>query len=218
MADPDFLAARLAVELGDADMARELAALLEADTLCWTAPTIPAARIRTIIGFTFGNRMAANGNRLPGPVNEALAEVAVALHRETNAPIYAQWEVAEPAAERLPPDTVTPIHPGRDERGEPVYLSTGGVLEEIARRVDPAKLGPVCVVAFADHMCRCVMTARRLGFDAYAPEGHAMPRDYDPLSGQAWCRSRLAYLLHDLMIRITERRAEVLARGQPRHP
>jgi len=168
MADPDFLAARLAVELGDADMARELAALLEADTLCWTAPTIPAARIRTIIGFTFGNRMAANGNRLPGPVNEALAEVAVALHRETNAPIYAQWEVAEPAAERLPPDTV--------------------------------------------------MTARRLGFDAYAPEGHAMPRDYDPLSGQAWCRSRLAYLLHDLMIRITERRAEVLARGQPRHP
>ncbi len=29
-------------------------------------------------------------------------------------------------------------------------------------------------------------------------------------SGQAWCRDRIAYLLHDIMIRITERRAAVV--------
>ena len=37
-----------------------------------------------------------------------------------------------------------------------------------------------------------------------------MPDVYDPQSGQAWCRDRLAYLLHDIMIRITERRAAVV--------
>jgi hypothetical protein len=55
-----------------------------------------------------------------------------------------------------------------------------------------------------------VATARRFGFDAYAPAGMAMPAVYDPMSGQPWCRSRAVYLLHDMMIRVTERRADVL--------
>jgi hypothetical protein len=54
------------------------------------------------------------------------------------------------------------------------------------------------------------MTSRRYRFDAYAPEGVAMPASYDPESGQPWCRSRAAYLLHDIMIRVTERRAELV--------
>jgi hypothetical protein len=87
------------------------------------------------------------------------------------------------------------------------------VLEGIAQRTPPATLGCVGVVAFADHLPRCVATARRLGFDAFAPEGVAMPHTYDPQSGQAWCRSRLAYLLHDIMIRITERRSAVVGAG-----
>jgi hypothetical protein len=58
-----------------------------------------------------------------------------------------------------------------------------------------------------------VATARRLGFDAHAPDDLAMPCDYDPQSGQAWCRSRLAYLLHDMMIRLTERRAVAVGAG-----
>jgi hypothetical protein len=105
---------------------------------------------------------------------------------------------------------VTAINPARDARGEPVYLGTSGVLEEIARQAAPRSLGCVAVVAFADHIFRCVAAARRLGFDAHAPDGVAMPSTYDPLSGQPWCRDRLAYLLHDVMIRITERRAEVV--------
>ncbi len=206
-----MLTAHLARELGDPAIGAELAAILEEEALGWTAPTVPVGRIRHIFGFTFGNRMAPNANRVPGPVNEALADVACALHAATAAPILAQWEVAEAAAASLPEGVVTPIFPGRDERGEPVYLSTGGVLEEIARGRDPASFGVVGVVAFADHMARCVTTARRLGFDAYAPEGIAMPAEYDTLSGQAWCRDRLAYLLHDLMIRMTERRALAIA-------
>ena len=201
----DDLAAHLAGELGDLETARLLAEMLREDVLAWRAPTIAPASIRSIFAFTFGNRMLENGNREPGPVNEALAEVALGLHRATRAPVFAQWEIAAAIGGRAAP--VTAIYPGRDERAEPAYLSTGGVVEEIARLGAEA---PVGVVAFADHLCRAVMTSRRYGFDAYAPEGIAMPAIYDPQSGQPWCRGRAAYLMHDIMIRVTERRAELI--------
>jgi hypothetical protein len=204
------LETQLQRELGDAGTAQALAAILREETLSWRAPAIAPERITTLLGFTFGNRMLANGNREPGPVNQALADIIAALQPRTGARVYAQWEVADALHGRVPPEMVTAINPGRDARGEPLYLSTGGVLEEIARQAAPGTLGCVGVVAFADHLYRCVATARRLGFDAYAPDGIAMPAAYDPDSGQAWCRDRIAYLLHDIMIRITERRAAVV--------
>ena len=197
-------------ELGDAATARDLAAIVLEETLSWRAPVIAPERISAVLAFTFGNRMLTNGNREPGPVNHAIADAAAALHQRTGARIFAQWEVAAALAGRVPDQTVTAINPGRDSRGEPVYLSTSGVLEEIARQVGPRSLGCVGVAAFADHLYRCVVSARRLGFDAYAPDGIAMPDTYDKESGQAWCRDRVAYLLHDMMIRITERRAAVV--------
>ncbi len=203
--------ARLQDELGDAATAQALAEIVESETLTWRAPTIPVEQVASIIAFTFGNRMLPNGNREPGPVNLALADIVAGLHLRTGARVFAQWEVADALQGRVPDALVTAINPGRDARGEPVYLSTTGVIEEIARQAgDVASLGRVGVVAFADHLYRCVATCRRLGFDAYAPSGVAMPADYDPESGQAWCRSRIAYLLHDIMIRITERRAAVV--------
>ncbi len=148
--------------------------------------------MRSIFAFTFGNRMLPNGNRLPGPVNALLADLAVRLHAISGAPVFAQWEIADAIGERIAAAKLVAINPGRDERGEPVYLSTSGVLAEIAAQTDPDAIGPVGVVAFADHLSRCVSTARRFGFDAAAPEAIPMPRDYDPQSGQAWCRSARA--------------------------
>ncbi|HVC62963.1 MAG TPA: hypothetical protein VND19_21695 [Acetobacteraceae bacterium] len=197
-------------QLGDAGTARALAAILLEETLSWRPPEIAPDRIATVLAFTFGNRMLPNGNREPGPVNQALADVAATLHQRSGARVVAQWEVAAALAGRVPDALVTAINPARDARGEPVYLSTGGVLEEIARLAEPRSLGCVGMVAFADHLYRCVATARRLGFDAHAPAGIAMPHVHDPESGQAWCRDRVSYLLHDLMIRITERRAAVV--------
>ncbi|HEV8679780.1 MAG TPA: hypothetical protein VGQ90_10425 [Stellaceae bacterium] len=156
--------------------------------------------------------MQPNGNRTPGPVNEALGEIALRLHRETGAPIYAQWEVAEAVGDRLPPNKLIAIYPTRDERAEPRYLSTSGVIGEVLRRVGNAEsLGNIGVVAFADHAWRCVANARRLGLAAALPAGYAMPREYDALSGQPWCRSRLAYLFHDIAIRAAERRDALIA-------
>lgn len=205
MSITDELATHLTAELGDAEAARRLADHLCKDALAWRPPAIAVGQIRSIFAFTFGNRMLSNGNREPGPVNEALADIAVTLHRATGAPVFAQWEIATAAGDRI--GAITAINPRRDERAEPIYLSTGGVVEEIARL---GAAGPVGIVAFADHLYRAVTTSRRYGFDAYAPEGIAMPTAYDPQSGQPWCRGRVAYLLHDIMIRMTERRAALI--------
>jgi hypothetical protein len=206
------LEAHLQRELGDTAVAGKFTALLLEETLSWRAPPVAPERVTTVFAFTFGNRMQANGNREPGPVNEALADIVATLHQRTGARVFAQWEVAASLGNRVPDALVTAINPARDARGEPAYLSTSGVLEEMARLAEPASLGCVGVVAFADHLYRCVATARRLGFDAHAPAGIAMPDTYDPQSGQAWCRDRIAYLVHDVMIRVTERRAAVIGR------
>src|SRR5512135_2620200 len=172
--------AHLAGELGDHETARALAEVLREDALSWRAPEIDPARIDTIMAFTFGNRMLPNGNRAPGPVNESLADIAVQLHRRKGAHIYAQWEVAEAIGSRVPPERVTAIYPGRDERAEPVYLSTSGVVSAIvATQADRRSFGVVGVVGFADHLWRCVTTVRQSGLDGYAPGDIAMPCEYD---------------------------------------
>lgn len=203
----------LAAELGSAAVARDLAEALWDGALSWTAPIVPPAEVGSIMAFTFGNRMHPNGNRVPGPVNEQLADAAVALHGVAGAPIFAQWEVAEAIGSRVAAADVMAIYAPQDARAEPVYLGTGGVVAQIAQLRDPAGFGAVGVIAFADHMARCVQTARRFGFLAAAPAGLVMPSEYDPQSGQPWCRSRLAYLLHDIMLRISERREAELERG-----
>jgi len=216
MAIPDMLigqiAAHLTGELTDPATAEALAGLLGEEALSWRAPEIAPQQVTTILAFTFGNRMQPNGNREPGPVNEALAEIAVRLYRQTDAPIYAQWEVAAAVGRQVPREKLMAIYPSRDERAEPVYLGTSGVVAEIVRQSgDPGSLGNVGVVAFADHVWRCVATARRLGIAAAVPAGYAMPCEYDALSGQPWCRSRLAYLFHDIAIRAAERRDALIA-------
>jgi hypothetical protein len=77
-------------------------------------------------------------------------------------------------------------------------------------QADRRSLGVVGVVGFADHLWRCVTTVRQLGLEAYVPKGVGMPREYDAQSGQPWCRSRLAYLMHDIMIRAGERRGRLM--------
>ncbi|MEZ5905976.1 MAG: hypothetical protein R3C69_13070 [Geminicoccaceae bacterium] len=186
------------------------------DALGWRPPAVELAAVRTIIGFTFGNRMLANGNREPGPVNEALADLAQRLHAATGAPVWAQWEVAEPLATRLPAGAVTAIHPARDTQAEPRYLNTGGVIEAIIARAGGAEaIGPVAVVAQRDHAWRCVALCRQHGLVAGVVEGWPLPGEYDAASGQPWTRSRLAYLLHDLQCRMLDRRDAVLAGKGP---
>jgi hypothetical protein len=212
MADPrpaieTLLADHLAAELGDPAIARAFALVLVENALTWRAPAVPPSEIQTIIGFTFGNRMLPSGNREPGPVNAALADLAVRLHHETGARVWASWEVAEAIGGRLRGGTLEAIYPARDAHAEPRYLSTGGVVEAVlARSDDPAALGTVAVVAVRDHAWRCVQICRRHGLHAGVPEGWALPDGYDAGSGQPWTRDRLPYLLHELHCRALDDR------------
>jgi hypothetical protein len=80
----------------------------------------------------------------------------------------------------------------------------------IERVGDARRLGKVAVVGFADHIKRCVDTSRRAGMDAAAPAGVELPATYDAQSGQPWTRSRLTYLVHDILCRAEDRRDQLI--------
>lgn len=194
----------LAHELNDAAIAKELSTLLLDSILTWKAPTIESKQITSIIAFAFGNRILANGNRLPGPVNEALADLVMQLYQETNAHVYAQWEIADAIDNRISAAKMTVIYPTHDTQANIIYLSTTGVIAEIIKDVcNPERLGTVAVVAFKDHISRCITLAHAACIDAYAPAGYNMPNEYDQSSGQPWTRDRLTYLINDMKTRIT---------------
>src|SRR5690349_2056721 len=81
------LQVHLQSELDDPTIARALVDIVWQDALSWGAPVTPVDEITAIVAFTFGNRMLPNGNREPGPVNAALANVVAALHQKTSARI-----------------------------------------------------------------------------------------------------------------------------------
>lgn len=194
----------LSSELDDATIAKKLAKILSEDILSWKAPTIATTHIDSIIAFAFGNRILSNGNRLPGPMNEALANATVQLYAETHATVYAQWEIAESIGDRIPSDKLIVINPTLDAQSNVVYLSTAGVASVIVKQVgDSQKLGKVAVIAFNDHLYRCIQLSHAAGIDAYAPENYIMPSAYDTHSGQPWTRDRLTYLVTDMRARIT---------------
>ena len=137
-------------------------------------------------------------------MNEALADLVVQLYKETNAQVYAQWEIAEAIGNRITSDKLIVINPVLDAQANIMYLSTAGVASEVIKRVgEPQKLGTVAVIAFNDHLYRCIKLSRDAGMNAYAPEGYTMPNKYDVHSGQPWTRNRLTYLVTDIKARIT---------------
>lgn len=194
----------LTTELHDPSIAQELTSILMDDILNWKAPTIAISHIDSIVAYAFGNRILPNGNRVPGPMNEALADLVIQLYEQTHAFVYAQWEIAEVIGDRIPAEKIAVINPTLDAQANVVYLSTAGVAAAVIKQCgDPQKLGTVAVVAFNDHLYRCIKMSRQSGIDAYAPLGYSMPNVYDPNSGQPWTRNRLTYVMTDIHARIT---------------
>ena len=216
----EALEARLAEELGDEALAAELVAAVGPDAvarlraavgdevathplLAYRPLTVPDQEVDSVVVFAFGNRVAADGSLLPGPVNQALADVTAAFVAEHPVPVFAQWEVADLLLDAGVPD-VTSIDPDSGPDGEVIYLSTAGVAEKAVvladeQGVDLRQVGAIC---FADHAGRCVLTAEGAGMDAAVPEGVDLPSTYDPQSGQEWTRQRPAYLTTDLQGRL----------------
>ena len=96
---------------------------------------------------------------------------------------------------------VISVEPDVATDGSVVYLSTAGVTAKGLRLAADAGLavGHVGVVAHIDHAVRCLLTARAAGLAADVAADMALPTAYDPQSGQAWTRSRAAFIPLDLL-------------------
>ena len=156
------------------------------------------------MAYGFGNRLDADGNPSPGPMNEQLADVVAGLLATRPVRTFAQWEIADTLAAMGVQGDITSIAPAVVEDGTTTYLSTAGVAAKVVELAggDAASLGTVGVVAWYDHEVRCIQTSNAAGMTAYAPAGVELPRMYDVLSGQEWTRSRAAYVLQDLKARL----------------
>lgn len=159
--------------------------------------------VDSLVVFAFGNRIADDGALLPGPTNEALAEITASFVSEHAVPVFAQWEVAALLVERGVPGVVS-IDPDVGDDGAPVYLSTAGIAAKAVALAEAAgmELGHVGVIAHADHAVQCIMNARRVGMTADVPEGVPLPAAYDAESGQPWTRDRPTYVSTDLLGRL----------------
>ena len=203
-------------QLGDDPLAQTLATAVHDCLLDWTAPATELAGVAAIMAFSFGYRRLPNGNIVPGPMNDRLAEVVVELYGRLQCKVYAQWEIAESIGGRVPSAALNSINPEINPRDATVkYLSTFGVAQKVLTCVgNAASLGKVLVVAWRDHAPRRVRIARRLGFDAFVPPD-PLPNQYDFASGQAWTRTRNAYLVHDGLSRLEAYRADVIGTSSP---
>lgn len=174
----------------------------------WPVATAPASSVTMILAYSFGNRIPAGVDPArtigdPGPVNEALAAAVMATRGDRSIPVYAQTEIAVVLKSRYGLTDVVSIDPDRAADGTLVYLSTDGVAAKVAELRGPSvSTDSVAVVAFKDHLWRATATTAKHGFKAFAPAGVAMPKDYDPQSGQIWTTSPLLYLPTDLLGRL----------------
>jgi hypothetical protein len=203
--------ARLTAQLGDKDVAAYTAKFLMDEILTWKGQELPIDEADSILAYAFGNRVLPNGNQVPGPMNEALADTVVDIYQQTGKPVYAQWEIAQAIGDRIPDNHLTSINPKIAADGSLTYLSTDGVAAE-AVKLSGGNMGKTVVVGFYEHSLRTIDTSTRAGIDAYAPGEIELPHDYDPQSGQAWTRDVQTFVMHEIGNRsLNERRRLIKA-------
>lgn len=188
-----------------------------AAALAYRPTTVPAAELDSLWVFAYGYRFASGvdaagvgiGERVPpmealvpGPTNEHLARAVADLVARNPVPVIAQWEVAR-VLTGLGVAPVISVEPDVGDDGSVVYLSTAGVAEKGLRLAADAgvAVGRAGVLGHADHVVRCVLTARHTGLAADVPGGVELPTAYDGESGQVWTRARDTWIPVDLFAR-----------------
>lgn len=193
---------RLIGQLNDEKVAKKLASFLMQQVLTWKAETLEVEKADSIIAYAFGNRIAENGNKLPGAMNQQLADMVVDIYNKSPMPVYAQWEVAEAIGGRIATSDLVPVYPKIDDAGQVIYLSTLGVAEETVRLAKGAdELGTALVIAFFEHHLRAVNLSREVGIDAYAPQGYTLPGQYDARSAQPWTQDSDIFTFYEVGVR-----------------
>ncbi|MGF1702017.1 hypothetical protein L4D09_17145 [Photobacterium makurazakiensis] len=201
----DAMTKKLEVQLEDKAVAAYAAEFLMDNILTWKGEELPLNEADSILAYAFGNRVLENGNQIPGPMNEALADTVVEIYEQTGKPVYAQWEIAQSIGDRIPAEHLTSINPHIAADGSLTYLSTNGVAIE-AVKMSGGDLGKTVVVGFYEHSLRTITTSQRMGIDAYAPAGIELPHQYDEQSGQAWTRDAKTFVMHEISNRAANER------------
>ncbi len=201
--------AKLTVQLESADVAAYTAEFLMNEILTWKGEELPLNEVDSILAYAFGNRVMPNGNQVPGPMNEALADTVVEIYKQTGKPVYAQWEIAQSIGDRIPAKHLFSIDPKIAPDGTLTYLSTNGVAEEAVKQ-SGGDMGKTVVVGFYEHSLRTIITSKRFGIDAYAPEGIKLPHDYDEQSGQGWTRDAKTFVIHEVSNRAANERNRLI--------
>jgi len=171
--------------------------------LAYRSKRVPAREVDSVVVFEFGNRVGADGSVTSGPTNDALATATKRFVKRHPVPVFAQQAIAQ-QLQAQGVKRVTSIDPEIGPDGQLVYLSTAGVADQVVQKAQAAgvDLGTVGVIGFADHVVRCVLTAKAAGMTAAVPKGVTLPSEYDPESGQPWTRDRKSYLATDLAGRL----------------
>jgi len=196
----------LNLQINDQKLAEKLTKKIIKDTLYWTPPTISIEKGDYIVAFSFGNRLDKNGNSIPGPMNEQIADLVVKIYNKIKKPVYAQWEVAQSVGKRVPLKMITALYPKITKDGKIIYLSTSGVAKEFIKIVKKEAISNKTIIAlgFREHEPRIYMTCKSLEINAYAPKGYSLPDQYDKESGQPWTRSKYNFMIYDMAVRLNE--------------
>ena len=166
-----------------------------------------------IVGFSFGQGPDKDGKPTPGNTNVGLAWSMAQMLNEYQAAgrerplVMVQWEIADILKDvhGITADEVASV----DADGN--YLSTYGVMEQLAIALKRHEIDTVALVAHKDHAVRCGKVVQHFNVSALGTPylSTAIPWDdfgcdqhgYWQLSAQPWTRSRSKYLMHEIWVR-----------------
>lgn len=144
-----------------------------------------------LIVLSFGYRKNSDGQVLPGPVNEQLAQEAVRLGGDID--IFAQAEVHK-AIVKLTGNLVHCVAP----KGVGTYFDTHAFFDRCETMLTTRGFRKAIIVAHPHHVPRVQAVARNHGITAYTPPGiYAI---WDKHSEQRWTRSPFTWARRELLV------------------
>ncbi len=211
---------KLTTELNDATLANTETQYLLSTLFNWIVPTIDTKSIQTIVAYSFGYRAPLDPLAMPesGPINEQIADAVYILYQATQAPIYAQWEVASVLKTKYRFDSgkVSTIGMPKVTSAGTTIATLDEVISAIILKAGSAKaLGNVAVVTHVDQQALAVDISKIKGIQAAAPVDMKMPMEYDVLCLPKNNRKRDLYILTTLATRLGMLRMQLMTEQYP---
>ena len=159
---------------------------------CWRVKLNSKKEIKNaevIIGQSFGI-----GERSSGKSNKAMANIARKIHSHYKIPLVLQWEIADCLL------NLKKAFVARKHRIKGKYLDTYESLYQQRVFCQTKGWTQAIMLAHPDHYWRCMMVAKKLGFDVVAVDTSSVP--YDEFSTQSWTRSALHFIPREIAVRL----------------